>query len=260
MSEKFKQKYKVSFSDMDINYRLTKIAAVKFFQETFALYCAKHGLAAFDVIKDNLVWVISDLKIEFTDTLPYWSESFEVEMWISEKTALRTYIDCRIYYKNKVIAQGDCCFYLIDLESRRPVKSADTLKAFETVDEKVFAGQDKVKYLFDGEKIAEKEHEVTVRDLDFNFHVNNLSYMGIALETAPADMLEQYAVEGYSIKFVREAVLGDILDCELFKNNNLITARIYNKNNNADVCFIKANIGVKTDFGRNPREAGVVFE
>lgn len=260
MTNKYKKIYNVQFSDMDINYRLTKIAAVKFFQETFARYCAKNNVAAFDVVKDNLVWVISDIHIEFMGILPYWSENFEVEIWISEKTTLRTYIDFKINYKNQTIAQGDCCFYLIDTQTRRPVKSIDVVKVFDVVNEKVFPEQNKIKYIFEGEKIAEKEHEVTVRDLDFNYHVNNLSYMGIALETVPAEMLKNYSVNSYCIKFVREAVLGDILVCELFQKDNLIMSRIYNKKNNTDVCLIKARYGEKTEFGRNPREAEVLFE
>lgn len=115
MNTKYTRVYTVGCGDMDVNYRLTKIAAAKFFQETFAMNCARHNLAAFDVCKQNLVWVISDLHIEFSSTMPYWSEEFSVEIWISEKTKMRTYCDFQIYYKNnviaKVIAAGICSIW-----------------------------------------------------------------------------------------------------------------------------------------------------
>ena len=35
--------------------------------------------------------------------------------------------------------------------------------------------------------------------------------------------------------------------------------RIDNKKDNADICLIKAQYGSKTEYGRNPREAGIKF-
>ncbi len=257
---KFRRKYTVGFDDMDVNYRFTKIAATKYFQETFAMYCAKNKVAAFDLCSQNIVWVISDLHIAFSDYMPYWSEEFEVEIWISEKSAMRTYADFRIYYKNKEIAKGDSCWYLLDMTTRRPVKSADILSIFGVCDEKVFDKHEKQIYKIEGEKVAEKEHQVTVRDLDFNHHVNNLSYIGLALETAPAELLQKYSVDLYNVKFVQEAYLDEVLVCEIFRLENNITAKISKKSDNSDVCFIKTSFSEKKEFGRNPREAGIVFE
>lgn len=259
MNTKFKRRYTVGSGDMDINYRLTKIAAAKYFQETFAMYCAKNNVAAFDLFEKNIVWVISDLRLEFLDVTPFWSEEFEVEMWVSEKTKIRTITDFRIIYKNKEIAKGDSCWYLLDMQSRRPIKSFDILSAFEVYNEKVFGQNETPLYKIDGEKISAKEHQVTVRDLDFNKHVNNLSYIGLALETVPAELLQKYSAKSYCVKFVKEAYLSDTLVCELYKNENSYTARIFNKNDNADVCFLFAKYKEKTDYCRNPREAGVSF-
>lgn len=259
MTEKFKRKYTVGSGDMDINYKMTKIAAAKYFQESFAMYSSKRKLAAFDLCEKNIVWVISDMRLDFTGNMPYWSEEFEVEIWISEKTKIRTYADFRIFYKDKEIAKGDSCWYLLDMKTRRPVKSIDILQAFGVCNEKVFAEQEIPLYKIEGNKISEKEHQVTVRDLDFNKHVNNLSYMWLALETIPAEILEKYSAKSYSVKFVREAYLSDIIVSEVYQNGDNYTVRIFNKNDNSDVCFIFAEFMPKTDFGGNPREAGVIF-
>lgn len=259
MSEKYSKKYSLMFGDMDINYHMTKTATARYFQETFARYCAKHNLAAFDVLKDGIIWVISDLKVEILDRLPLWSEEFTVEVWISEVTKMRTYIDFKINCQGVVVAQGESCFYLLDEKTRRPIKSSEIVSAFGIIDEKVFGEHKKESYEIEGEKIAEKIHEVTVRDLDFNFHVNNLSYIGISFETAPAEFLENNEVTSYSIKFLQETHLGDKLGCELYKNENKIISRIYNTENNSDVCLAWAEYRKRTDFCRNPREAGIVF-
>ncbi|MBQ2644738.1 hypothetical protein IJG14_04095 [bacterium] len=259
MNLKFRKKFNVGSGDMDINYRLTKIAMAKFFQETFAMYCAKNNVAAFDLCKQNIVWVIADLHIEFSEYMPYWSEEFDVEIWISEKTVLRTYVDFKLYYKNNLIAKGDSCWYLLDMQSRRPIKSIDILKDFQICKEKVFPNFEKQLYRIEGEKIAEKEHIVTVRDLDFNYHVNNLSYLWLALETVPTEILKLYSADSYCVKFVKEAYLSDLLVCELYEKDKSFTARIYNKKDMSDVCFVFSKYSDKKLFGRNPREAGVIF-
>ena len=258
--QKFVKKYFVGSGDMDINYHLTKIAAAKYFQETFALYCAKHNLAAFDVVEDGLIWVISDLHIEFSESMPYWSEEFFVEMWISEKTISKTFADFRIFHKEKEIAKGDSCWYLLDMNNKRPVKTKEILKPFEVFDEKVFGQREKTIYKTEGEKIAEHEHLVTVRDLDFNHHVNNLSYIGMAMEAVPSEYFDKYSVWEYKTKFLKEAFLGDDLKCEIFKSNEIFISRIFDGKDNSDVCFVIAKYGEKQDKGRNPRECGVIFE
>lgn len=257
---KCSKNYSVSWGDMDVNYRLTTISAIKYFQETFALYCAANNVAAFDICSKNIVWVISDLRIQFLGTMPFWSENFSVEIWISEKSKMRTYCDFKIYYKNSVIAEGDSCWYLLDMQTRRPVKSDKILNRLEVYDEKIFEQREKQIFNAEEEKFSEKEHEVTIRDLDFNYHVNNLSYIGMLEETIPSNFTQKYDVFSYKIRFVKESYLGDILACETFKNSDYtISSRIYRKSDKADICYLTANYQEKTEYGRNPREAGVSF-
>lgn len=259
MGEKFFKKYSLMFGDMDVNYHMTKIAVAKYFQETFARFCAKHNLAAFDVLKDGIIWVVSDLHVEIRNKLPMWSEEFSVYVWVSEITQMRTYVDFQIKCHEKTVAVGESCFYLLNEKSRRPVKSSEIVSVFGCIDEKVFGEHSKKNYEIQGEKIAEKLYEITVQDLDFNFHVNNLSYIGISLKTVPADFLEKNEVNSYSVKFLQETHLGDKLGCELFRDEEKVTCRIYDTKNNSDVCLAWAKYGLKTDFCRNPREADVIF-
>lgn len=242
---KLKKSYFVGLGDMDINYHLTKIALLKYFQETFALYCAKNKLAAFDVSKEGLIWVISDLHIEFSEIMPYWSDEFFVEMWISEKTISKTFADFRVYHHDKVIAKGDSCWYLLDKSSKRPIKTKEILKSFEAIDEKVFAERKKIIYKEVGEKIVEREHVVTVRDLDFNRHVNNLSYIGMVLDTVPVEHLAKYNVQNYNVKFIKEAFLDDILVCKIFQNEENFECKIIDKKDNSDICCMTAKCVTK---------------
>ncbi|MGN0014265.1 MAG: acyl-[acyl-carrier-protein] thioesterase [Candidatus Gastranaerophilaceae bacterium] len=260
MSAKYIKTYTVSWGDLDVNYRLTNISAIKYFQETFALYCAANNVAAFDICSKNLVWVISDLRVNFFGAMPFWSENFSVEIWISEKSKMKTYCDFKIYFKNSIIAEGDSCWYLLDMQTRRPVKSDEILNCLKVFNEKIFEQREKQIFLSEKEKICEKKHEVTVHDLDFNYHVNNLAYIRMLEETIPSNFAKEYDLFSYNTRFVKESYLGDNLICEVFKkNNNTLSSRIYRKSDNADICYLTVCYRKKIKYGRNPREAGVLF-
>lgn len=257
---KYSKTYTVSWGEIDVNYRLTNLSAIKCFQETFALYCAANNVAAFDICSKNLVWVISDLRVNFFGEMPFWSENFSVEIWISEKSKMRTYCDFKIFFKNSVIAEGDSCWYLLDMQTRRPVKSDEILSNLKVFDEKIFVQREKQVFDSETEKISEKEHKVTVRDLDFNYHVNNLSYICMLEEAIPASFSQEYNLSSYNIRFLKESHLEDDLVCEVFKEDNkILSSKIYRKNDNADICYLTVNFKEKINYGRNPREAGVSF-
>ena len=76
-------------------------------------------------------------------------------LFVSEKTISKTFADFRIFHRGKEIAKGDSCWYLLDMNTKRPVKTKEILKPFEVCDEKVFGEREKVIYKTEGEKIAE---------------------------------------------------------------------------------------------------------
>lgn len=57
--EKFRIKYKVIASDMDVVYRMTPNAMLMYFQDCFANYLSGKCLAAFDIADKNLIWMIT---------------------------------------------------------------------------------------------------------------------------------------------------------------------------------------------------------
>ena len=90
--DKYCQKYIITNDCMDINYRLTPISAIMYFQDCFARYMTLNNLAAFDIVDDNLYWIVSEFNIEFCSELPFWSEEIEVSAWVSEITKLKIFI------------------------------------------------------------------------------------------------------------------------------------------------------------------------
>ncbi len=93
---KYRHTYTSTASDITPLYRLTPNAMLMYFQDSFARLMTIHGVAAFDIVKQRRMWVITEVQMDVQPTVTYWSEDFTVEIWVSELTSLRIYCDFRI--------------------------------------------------------------------------------------------------------------------------------------------------------------------
>ncbi len=216
---KYSQKYIVTNDCMDLNYTLRPISAIMYFQDCFARYMTTKNLAAFDVIKQNLFWVISELNIELENEQPFWSEEIEVTTWVSEITKLKIYFDFYIKHNEKIFVKGNCCCFILNTETKRPHTTEIVSDKVEICSEFVLGEHKKFSLPETTEKVVEITHKTNLSDLDFNYHVNNKSYINIAEMTAPDDFKTSKSLKTLSIKFNKEAFLNDELICSAYKTN-----------------------------------------
>ena len=97
----YRHTYTSTASDITPQYRLTPNALLMYFQDSFARLMTIHRLAAFDIVKQQRMWVITEVHIDIHPTDVFWSENFTVELWVSELTSLRIYCDFRIYRNDR---------------------------------------------------------------------------------------------------------------------------------------------------------------
>lgn len=63
-----------------------------------------------------------------------------------------------------------------------------------------------------GEYTQKVSRKVRFDDIDFNSHLTNVKYLPRAVEALPDNFLISRKLAGYSIKFKREAKMGDTVD------------------------------------------------
>lgn len=220
--EKYSHVYTVTAADMDSCYRITPHAILLYFQDCFARYMGCLHLAAFDLVKEQKMWIITEFAAEMPDVETFWTEDVEVTMWISEISALRTYSD---YYIKKagtdiVIAKGTSCWCLMNTETRRLETTASVAPKITVLPE-IMLSHKKMRFQNDGELLKSETHKVNLLDLDFNGHVNNRSYLNIAMLTATEDFLESYRMSTLVIHWLHETYLDDTLVCNLHSLGDL---------------------------------------
>ena len=218
---KYTKKYNVILDNMDLfEYRLRPISAIMYLQDAFARYTATKKMAAYDLFKTNQYWIVTEFNIDFVKDLPFWSEEIEVNIWISEITKLKVYIDYDLKHREKTFAKGNSLWFIIDKETKRPAKTDIVAERFEILNEFTL-GEHKKFVLPQATEIYTKiEHTNNLSDLDFNKHVNNKSYVNIAELTAPDEFRKTHKLKSLSIRFNRETFLGDKLICTANRTAN----------------------------------------
>ncbi|MBQ4395459.1 MAG: hypothetical protein II825_09235 [Paludibacteraceae bacterium] len=61
----YAHRYSLTAADMDTRYRMTPNAVLLYYQDCWARYMSCLHLAAFDVIKHNLLWIITEFNAFF---------------------------------------------------------------------------------------------------------------------------------------------------------------------------------------------------
>lgn len=202
---------------MDRQYRLTAHAVLLYFQDCFARYVTRYRLAAFDLVKQQKMWVITEYYAQMTDADAFWSEEIDVELWVSELTPLRLYSDFRITHASsgETIATGSSCWNLLNTTTKR-LESMTFLSDVLPVEPILMVESHKKRRFPAGQTlIAGTDHKVTGLDLDFNGHVNNRSYLTIALLTTPTELSSTHKLFEIGIQWLRESYSEDTIRCDM---------------------------------------------
>lgn len=91
--DKYIQQFTVTANDMNNQYRLTPHAVLLYFQDCFARYMSHKHLAAFDLVKQHQMWIITEFRAELSTADVFWADDLEVTLWASEISTLRMYTD-----------------------------------------------------------------------------------------------------------------------------------------------------------------------
>ncbi len=243
LEKTYQKEYTIRSVEMDSEYLLNKVDAVRFFQETYALYCKDNKIAAFDILDKNLLWVLAQMKVEYLSKMPKWSEDITVKFWFSEVGKLKIFSEFQILHENKVIVRGDSIWFLLDTQTKRPVCPMPTLGCININPDLVFGEHTKFQKPSGGEFIASRAYKVGIFDIDFNHHLNNLRYLNFALCTLSDDYLVSHTLTSFTVQFQKECFLDDEIESSAYrKDEKNIYFILTRKSDNMVVCEINMEL------------------
>lgn len=212
---KIQREYKVTNALMGADFRLTAVGSQILMQDCFAALMAKYHVAAFDLRSRSLMWIISEFCMEFKGQMPFWGDTVTVELWMSEKPAIKVHVDYRLSHGGEVFCCGDSVWAILDIESRKPVNSSDVLSAIQPTMELVLGSH---RHHLD--KMCNGQyslcHRINLSDTDFNNHVTNTTYMKVAVNAMPAGYIGSHRLAAMNMRFLHEAFIDQTLTCKVY--------------------------------------------
>lgn len=216
---KYKRRYNVTSADIYKDYRISAHAVLLYFQESFARFMACLQLGAFDLVKENKMWVITEMSADMAPVDTFWGDDIEVTIWVSEISLLRIYADYYIVNRRtgERVVSGSSSWSLMNAETRH-LEPTDVVAKKITVDpEMMVETHRKMRFPKDGELRTQIVHKVNRTDVDFNMHVNNRSYLKIAMITSSDRFIAQNRARKMVIHWLHETYLDEMLTCSLLQ-------------------------------------------
>lgn len=215
--DRYRHRYTVTASDMDAAYRLPPNAMLMYAQDCFARMMTRCRVAAFDVDKLHRMWVITEYTADIRRQVAFWSEDIVVELWVSELTSLRIYVDFRMMKAGDelLLATGSFQMNILNTDTRRLEPTDFLAGKFDVVPELMVASHKKERFPKMGAPAMQMDHRVTSLDVDFNGHMGNRGYVDIALLTMPGEVLMAKRLTHMTVHWLHESHLGDALHCAM---------------------------------------------
>ena len=236
---KYTREYKIKLCDMGLDFRAKQKSILGYFQECFAEWCLVHKMTGYHLAQKGLMWVITNINMENLGEMPFWSEDIRVEVWFSEVKKLRAYLEFRIFCGNRPVAQGDSCWMVLEQQTRRPVAIDKIVENCGIENEKNFLLRKRLDNDAKGELVNEVTFKATYSDLDYNGHVNNLSYLMWGVESLPENFRNSHKVKNCSLVFHRECFLNDEIQTQMYRDGDNFNFLIKRKNDDEIACMVE---------------------
>ncbi len=202
-----KKEFRVRAIEIDGSGLIQPIPLLDYILEAAGEHAFSGGLGVTDLFKKGVTWVLSRFHVEIV-RYPRWGERVEIRTWPSGKAPLFAIRDYEISGENGPVATATSSWLIVDLKTRRPVRTPEHLEGFPLLEKRALA--DDFASLPSPERTdLVKEFPVFFSDIDINRHVTATVYIHRALESVPDEVLFGFRPSGIEVNFRGEAFYGD---------------------------------------------------
>ncbi|KAI3525049.1 hypothetical protein L1887_03720 [Cichorium endivia] len=188
-----------------------------------------------EMSKENLMWVVAKIQM-VVDRYPTWGDIVQIDTWKSAcgKNGLScnlTFSDCKT---GEILVRASSIWVMMNKKTRKLSKFPNEVRAkLEQyfVDTPPMIEQDTRTWSKKEEKFDENVCKgLTPRwsDLDINYHVNHVKYVGLALESVPKTIMENYEIHSMTLQYYQECTKDSVLRSvtSILANDNVRVANV----------------------------------
>ena len=197
------------FNAIDKSDLMTLGAVFGFFQEAAISHAENLGVGREAMARANQVWILSRMSVQ-VDRRPKYGEAITVRSWPRGGERLFALRDFDIRdAEDKPAVRARSCWLVVDIEKHRPLRPQsimENLPLNEGLD--AYPAAANLGALPGLQKIAERP--ALYGDVDYNNHVNNVSYIRWIEDAVDSGLLEQARQMRMDINFLNEILPGEV--------------------------------------------------
>ena len=189
------------------------------FQTEASLHANILNLGYFDMLKKNLLWIVSYQEIDIVGKLPEYCDEVIVSTWPHERKRLEYVREYEIKDSNgNLLVSGIASWFTIDINKRTLVRDDNVEFVGEYYPNTNYPDFRRRKIQLSSNPNSIKwDYQVTYTDLDHNGHMNNAKYLDVIYNKHINDLSK---IKKIIIAFNHEAKLGEIINMEYYSDNN----------------------------------------
>ncbi len=234
MENYFEKQYELRFYEMNEFAEASPATVLALLEETAAEHCYSIDYGLFDLMKQNIGWVLVSGAMEMI-RYPKYKEKVVIRTWLSSSTTVKGYRENIIYDEQfNIIGRAKGLWLFFDIKRRRPVPVYEEIK-----DRWKFCPEESI--VHDIAKRIEpietakfiQEYKVIPMDIDMYHHVNNIRYLQWLLDSIPVEFIQNNFMHFIDGRFMSEIQDGDEVVClteHSSENTFLHTAKIKKTN------------------------------
>ena len=218
---------KVTLLDIGQNFLLSNKGILRILQEVANKASSQVGHGIADINSTGTTWVLLYWRLKVYERIPYDSE-IKVKTWASFSKKLYSNRCFELYSEDKLIAKADSKWVFVDAINHNIQKISDEMvRLYGNVEQNVFEEQFNDRIKFSEDAIKTYEYQIMKHDLDANHHANNNSFLDIAIEALPDDVINNN-FSNLSIIYKKELNYKDKVSCYYELKDNKHIVYLYN--------------------------------
>ena len=207
----WKEKFRILSFQMDPKCRAHLTTICNFLQEGAGAHAESAGFGFEDMMRRNQVWVLSRLKVVI-ENYPLWNDEVVLKTWSRGKEGIFYLRDFQIENEpENTIIKATSSWAAINTKTRRPeivVGLEDGLQSER--ENKVFEHSlNKLPVL--SNPVFKRNRKIEYSDIDLVYHVNNVKYIEIILNSFPQEIFSKQQIKSLEINYLGEAKYGEVV-------------------------------------------------
>ncbi len=215
----FKDNYKIRTYQVDKRKKLRIPPLLQIMQDASMQHVQHLKTSFWEMEKDKLSWVLASKELNVYD-LPNLGDSIEVHTYPSGVERIVTYRDYFAYdSRQNLLASATSKWVLMNTETRKLAPLPEWLSQAITAlqNENIPLERYKTRIPASEQIDFQKSFRVDKFHLDWNGHVNNISFVSMMLETLAEAFQSEHNLYKLALQYKNEGLLSDQLEAQTYQ-------------------------------------------